>query len=210
MAHWTSHWTSEEVLVKDFYISFKPLTSEDKSSQLDVSSAVLKQVGDEAIYAVITGRPDGFFDFLREIVGIPRRFEFVMSSSQCIQRIGSPSEQIFSSSQIIGLNTITVGLVRPLKKAFISLLISISLLYYFSGFESGDIQWIWVAISLVLAFRAAYLFFIEKDYTIKISESGDPVVHFTVSPSFLESKSTIIPLEDLNKLLMIFRVLKAK
>jgi hypothetical protein len=74
----------------------------------------------------------------------------------------------------------------------------------------GDVDWFWTGFAVVSGLRAAFLFFIEKDYSVRISESGDPVVNFVVSPSFLESKSTIIPLHDLNRLLMIFRVLKTK
>ncbi len=61
---------------------------------------------------------------------------------------------------------------------------------------------------LILGLYVAYLFFIAKLNLVLISEAGNDVVAFIISPSFLESRSTDIPLEDLNRLPLIFRVLK--
>ncbi|WP_155799971.1 hypothetical protein [Porphyrobacter sp. AAP82] len=266
------HWASKKIVVRDFYISFKPMGADPNSRFIDLSDPIANQASDEAIYVAVTGRPAGLWNFIREHVGLSRRFEFVMSSSQCIQRLGSPTTQILSSSRIDGLNTITVGLVRPLVQAIIFGLLSLGLVIAAShkpdlagmgalsaaeaaaeadyesdsGYADGGASdartdetgmvpefeepstfgmtlslvnmvllgiapaWVWFMIALGLGLYAAYLFFIDKRNLVTVSESGDPVVGFIVSPSFLESQSTDIPLSELNKLPMIFRVLKDK
>lgn len=266
------HWASKKIVVRDSYISFKPMGADPNSRIIDLSDPIANQASDEAIYVAVTGRPAGLWSFIREHIGLSRRFEFVMSSSQCIQRLGSPTTQILSSSRIDGLNTITVGLVRPLVQAIILGLLSLSLVvaashktdmpgmtaladpaaaesydyggpsgYAYGGpnydepaemdpvpeFEEPSTfgmtlsllnmvllgiapAWVWFMVALGLGLYAAYLFFIDKRNLVTVSESGDPVVGFIVSPSFLESQSTDIPLSELNKLPMIFRVLKDK
>jgi len=268
-------WASKKVVVRDFYISFKPMGSDLGEAQIDLSEPISNQASDEAIYVAVTGRPAGLWNFIRELIGLSRRFEFVMSSSQCIQRLGSPSTQILSSSHLQGLNTITVGLFRPLIQAILITLLSLSLVIVASykpdvsslknlaaasvatasqegdddGPYVGSVEeqpalseaevsqgaledapsgvgmiftalnvmllsiapaWAWFVIALGLGIYAAYLFFIDKRNLVEVSESGEVVVGFIVSPSFLERRSTDIPLEDLNRLPMIFRVLKDK
>lgn len=270
------HWATIKIVVRDFYISFKPMGSDPAARTIDLSVPTTHQANGEAIYVAVTGRPAGLWQFIRELIGLSRRFEFVMSSSQCIQRLGSPSTQILSSSRLEGLNTITVGLVRPLIQAIVLALISLSLLiiashkpdlaamsamaptdvathklteesggsWYAHGVEDyknptqteaqrpaalvpeepskfGFVltllnmmligvapAWVWFVLALGLGVYAAYLFFVDKRNVVTLSESGEPVVGFIVSPSFLESQSTDIPLEQLNRLPMIFRVLK--
>jgi hypothetical protein len=271
-----AHWATKKVVVRDFYISFKPMGSDPNGKSIDLSNPITNQASDEAVYVAVTGRPAGLWSFIRELIGLSRRFEFVMSSSQCIQRLGSPSTQILSASRLDGLNTITVGLVRPLVQAIVLALISLSIviaashkpdLAAMSAMSSEDAAaeasanesagsgyayggpdydepaeaaaqdpvapaspepstigvvlsllnmmllgiapaWVWFLLALGIGVYAAYLFFIDKRNVVTLSESGEAVVGFVVSPSFLESKSTDIPLEDLNRLPMIFRVLK--
>lgn len=270
-----SHWAKKKVVVRDFYISFKPMGSDPYEGAVDLSEPMINQASDEAVYVAVTGRPAGLWSFIRELIGLSRRFEFVMSSSQCIQRIGSPSTQILSASRLEGLNTVTVGLVRPLVKAIVVALISLSMFIAVlykpdpaavsamsradlateapmegsagSGYAYGGPNYnepaeaaaqdslapepsaigivltllnmmllgiapagVWLIIALGIGGYAAYLFFIDKLNLVTLSESGEAVVGFIVSPSFLESKSTDIPLEYLNRLPMIFRVLKDK
>jgi hypothetical protein len=71
-----------------------------------------------------------------------------------------------------------------------------------------QLSWAWILVGLILGLYVAYLFFIAKLNLVLISEAGNDVVAFIISPSFLESRSTDIPLEDLNRLPLIFRVLK--
>lgn len=271
------HWATKKVVVRDFYVSFKPMGADPDKHWIDLSEPVIGQASDEAVYVALSGRPAGLLNFIREHIGLARRFEFVMSSSQCIQRIGSPSTQILSASTLDGLNTITVGLLRPLVRAILLALLSLSLLaaiaypaiesafadetfgltqngqdiesaqqdpsksfdkeeydvYSSEDDEASDIEavqsplvvggilgllnmflisfapsWVWILVGLVLGLYAAYLFFIAKLNLVLISEAGNDVVAFIISPSFLESRSTDIPLEDLNRLPLIFRVLK--
>jgi len=271
-----AHWATKKVVVRDFYISFKPMGSDPNGKSIDLSDPITNQASDEAIYVAVTGRPAGLWSFIRELIGLSRRFEFVMSSSQCVQRLGSPSTQILSSSRLEGLNTITVGLVRPLVQAILLALLSLTIVIAAShkpdlaamsamtaedtaaeastdesagsGYAYGGPNydeptqtaaqdpaalaspepstvgvvltllnmmligiapaWVWFLLALVIGLYAAYLFFIDKRNVVTLSESGQAVVGFVVSPSFLESQSTDIPLEDLNRLPMIFRVLK--
>ena len=271
-----AHWATKKVVVRDFYISFKPMGSDPNGKSIDLSDPITNQASDEAIYVAVTGRPAGLWSFIRELIGLSRRFEFVMSSSQCVQRLGSPSTQILSSSRLEGLNTITVGLVRPLVQAILLALLSLTIviaashkpdLAAMSAMTSADADaeastdeipgsgyayggpyldeptqtaaqdpeapassgpsavgviltllnmmligiapaWVWFLLALGIGVYAAYLFFIDKRNVVTLSESGQAVVGFVVSPSFLESQSTDIPLEDLNRLPMIFRVLK--
>jgi hypothetical protein len=271
-----AHWATKKVVVRDFYISFKPMGSDPNGKSIDLSNPITNQASDEAVYVAVTGRPAGLWSFIRELVGLSRRFEFVMSSSQCIQRLGSPSTQILSASRLDGLNTVTVGLVRPLVQALVLALISLSIVVVASykpdltamsamssadaaagaatdesaasGYAYGGADYdepgqmadqnplepvspepstigvvltllnmmllgiapagVWFLLALGIGGYSAYLFFIDKRNIVTLSESGEPVVGFVVSPSFLESKSTDIPLEDLNRLPMIFRVLK--
>lgn len=272
-----AHWATKKVVVRDFYISFKPMGSDPNGKSIDLSDPITSQASDEAIYVAVTGRPAGLWSFIRELIGLSRRFEFVMSSSQCIQRLGSPSTQILSSSRMEGLNTITVGLVRPLVQAIILALLSLTLAtaaLYKPDFVEADAlaeanaetvapsastapdygndgsdyndptqldalpdveepsalrmtfsgimailnllllgiapAWTWFGIALGIGIYAAYLFFVDKRNLVTLSESGEPVAGFIVSPSFLESHSTDIPLLELNRLPMIFRVLKDK
>jgi hypothetical protein len=252
--------------------------SDPHAKTIDLSAPITNQASDEAVYVAVTGRPAGLLSFIREFIGLSRRFEFVMTSSQCIQRLGSPSTQILSTSRLEGLNTITVGLVRPLVQAIVMALISLSILivasprsdlaamsamtaadsaaeastdesagsgYAFGGPNYDEPTqtaaqdpaalaspepsavgvvltllnmmllgiapaWVWWILALGVGVYAAYLFFIDKRNIVMVSESGEPVVGFVVSPSFLESQSTDIPLEHLNRLPMIFRVLKDK
>ncbi len=235
------HWATKKVVVRDFYISFKPMGSEPTGKTVDLSDPITNQASDEAIYVAVTGRPAGLWNFIREHIGLSRRFEFVMSSNQCIQRLGSPTTQILSSSQMNGLNTVTVGLVRPLVQAILLTLLSLILVIAASyepdltGLSSSALMeepsaiwtaisglliilnmmllgiasaWAWFVLALALGIYAAYLFFIDKRNIVTVSESGNDVVGFIVSPSFLESQSTDIPLEHLNRLPMIFHVLK--
>lgn len=271
------HWATKKVVVRDFYVSFKPMGADPDMHWIDLSEPVIGQASDEAVYVALSGRPAGLLNFIREHIGLARRFEFVMSSSQCIQRIGSPSTQILSASTLDGLNTITVGLLRPLVRAILLALLSLSLLaaiaypaiqsvfadeasdlsqngqdvksaqqdnlQYFDeneddpysswGGELSDAEvvqgpsmiggilgifntflisfapsWLWILFGIALGLYAAYIFFFEKLNLVLISEAGNDVVAFIVSPSFLESRSTDIPLEDLNRLPLIFRVLK--
>ena len=272
-----AHWATKKVVVRDFYISFKPMGSDPSGKSIDLSDPITNQASDEAIYVAVTGRPAGLWSFIRELIGLSRRFEFVMSSSQCVQRLGSPSTQILSSSRLEGLNTITVGLVRPLVQAILLALLSLTIViaashkpdlaamsamtsasadaealtdesagsgYAYEGpnydeaarrMQGADPAalaspepstvgvvltllnmmligiapaWVWFLLALGIGVYAAYLFFIDKRNVVTLSESGQAVVGFVVSPSFLESQSTDIPLEDLNRLPMIFRVLK--
>lgn len=246
---------------------------------IDLSAPVIGQASDEAVYVALSGRPAGLLNFIREHIGLARRFEFVISSSQCIQRIGSPSTQILSASTLDGLNTITVGLWRPLVRAILLALLSLSLLTIvaypvihstfadytpdltqadentesdqeessnfiyndkYDRYSSEDIatkeigveqspplagstldilnifltsfapSWFWLIVAIALGIYAAYLLFIAKLNLVEISEAGNSVVAFIVSPSFLESRNTDIPLEDLNRLPLIFRVLKSE
>lgn len=272
-----AHWAKKKIVVRDFYISFKPMGSDPGGKVIDLSDPITKQASDEAVYVAVTGRPAGLWSFIRELVGLSRRFEFVMSSSQCIQRLGSPTTQILSSSRIEGLNTIMVGLFRPLVQAILLALLSLSIVVaisYKPDVSAAEIAaaaaeadaamaaeaatddsayayadpnqlaptdaaapsdaasgpssltilltglnmlllsiaptWVWILVAFGTGIYAAYLFFIDKRNLITVSESGVDVVGFIVSPSFLESQSTDIPLEDLNRLPMIFRVLKDK
>lgn len=271
-----AHWATRKIVVRDFFISFKPMGSDPDGRSIDLSSPITNQASDEAIYVAVTGRPAGLWSFIREQIGLSRRFEFVMSTSQCIQRLGSPTTQILSSSRMEGLNTITVGVLRPLKQALLLAALSLFLVISAShkpdlgssrsaevtdvatdaeqnvasdsNFEAGQAgveaepnpareanpdgkistnigslftlanlillslapDSVWFVGALVSGIYAAYLFFIDKRNLVTVSESGEAVVGFVVSPSFLESQSTDIPLEDLNRLPMIFRVLKQK
>lgn len=273
------HWATKKVVVRDFYVSFKPMGADPDADWVDLSEPVIGQACDEAVYVALSGRPAGLLNFIREHIGLARRFEFVMSSSQCIQRIGSPSTQILSASTLDGLNTITVGLLRPLVRAILLALLSLSLLaaiaypaiqsafedetsslnqngqdiesaqqdpfksfdengyddYSSESDEISDIgavkspsiigvilglfnmfltsfapSWVWVLVGIALGLYAAYLLFIAKINLVTVSEAGNEVVAFIVSPSFLESRGTDIPLEDLNRLPLIFRVLKTQ
>ena len=47
--------------------------------------------------------------------------------------------------------------------------------------------WVWFVLALGIGVYAAYLFFIDKRNLVTLSESGEAVVGFIVSPSFLES-----------------------
>lgn len=270
------HWATKKIVVRDFYISFKPMGTDPAARKIDLSAPIVNQANDESVYVAVTGRPAGLWQFIRELIGLSRRFEFVMSSSQCIQRLGSPSTQILSSSRLDGLNTITVGLVRPLVQAIVLAILSLSIVIIAShkpdpaamdamaptaeataaameesggsGYAYGGPNyeeptqtesqspaapppeepskigvvltllnmmligiapaWVWFVLALGIGVYSAYLFFIDKRNLVTLSESGEPVVGFIVSPSFLESQSTDIPLEELNRLPMIFRVLK--
>jgi hypothetical protein len=71
-------------------------------------------------------------------------------------------------------------------------------------------NWAWNLLALAMGIFASYLFFIAKRNVVTVSESGEAVVGFVVSPSLLESKSTDIPLEELNRIPLIFRVLKSQ
>lgn len=211
-----AHWAANKIVLRDFFISFKPMGSDPNGGTIDLSYHIANQASDEAIYVAVTGRPAGLWNFIREHIGLSRRFEFVMTSSQCIQRLGSPSTQILSSSRMEGLNTITVGLVRPLVQAIVLALISLSLVIATTVTVLNMLllgiapAWAWFLLALGIGIYAAYLFFIDKRNIVTVSESGEAVVGFIVSPSFLESRSTDIPLEELNRILLIFRVLKDK
>ncbi|MBU6268129.1 MAG: hypothetical protein KGN34_11355 [Sphingomonadales bacterium] len=110
-------WGQQKIVVRDYYVSFEPLGTDDQSAGIDLSQPVAELSLEDPIYAVITGRPAGLINFLREFVGLSRRFEFVLSKSQVIVRLGSLSVQELSLSKLRGLNTITVGLIRPVKAA---------------------------------------------------------------------------------------------
>lgn len=260
-----SHWSARRVVVRDFYISLKPLGSDGRKYGMDISAPAFGQAEGEAVYVVITGRPAGLVNFIREHIGLSRRFEFLITNRQCIERIGSPSTQVLSTSRICGLNTFRVGLIRPLREsafvmflAFLSFLAGLHLIpspqsfsppnggveqqkidplvgqeVYDSASSSNAIAEVvtedkggegaqmgrsspttgsdifFIISSVVLSVYAAYLFFVAKRNWISASEGGESVVDFMISPSLLESKSTDIPLQELNRIPLIFNALKS-
>lgn len=110
-------WFTRKIVVRDHYISFEPLAGSGLRGGLDLSAPVSELTSGEPLYVAILGRPAGLIAFIREHLGIGRRFEFVLSKNQALMRLGSPSVQALTLSKLRGLNSITVGVVRPLKSA---------------------------------------------------------------------------------------------
>lgn len=218
-------WTNRKVVVKDYFISFEPLDQENGAHDIDLSQPIAKIAEGDPIYVVITGRPAGLINFIREHIGLSRRFEFVLSKTQAVVRLGSMSLQVQSVSKLKGLNTIAVGLRRPIAAAlivaFLSLILTFGALHGSDDAQSPSSLMIAAtfgsffaksAFALMLAVAgwiwAAYLFFVSQRAFLAISEAGESVVQFVISPSLLEARNSNLPLEELNKIALIFRVLK--
>jgi hypothetical protein len=68
------HWTTRKVVVRDFYIYFKPMGADPDKHWIDLSAPVIGQANDEAAYIALSGRPAGLLDFIRKHIGLGRRF----------------------------------------------------------------------------------------------------------------------------------------
>lgn len=236
-------WFTRKIVVRDHYISFEPLTGSGLRGGLDLSGPVSELTSGEPLYVAILGRPAGLIAFIREHLGIGRRFEFVLSKNQALMRLGSPSVQALTLSKLKGLNSVTVGVVRPLKSALawaaIALFLMLGALAPASalkpnggtagseavasnlqfgegqegdgsgaGEEEAPPRLLLGGLALGALLIAGFRLFISKETFLELSEGGERVIAFVISPSLLEKKDTDVSVADLNRIAQVFRVMK--
>jgi hypothetical protein len=208
-------WLQRPVVLDVVYISFDPVLVQSMPKSMAFSAPVRDVSQGEPIYVALSGRPSGVLNVLLKLAGIGRRFEFLMSKTQVVTRIGSTSLQVMSISKLEGLNTITVALVRSLRAAIAWLLLFLGFLGVRSALAVGWLtqsdpspgdRYLWMAALSVSAVAAAYNFFVGRSYHISFDEAGEEVASFVVSPSLFEGTS--LSLQQLTQIAQIFRVLK--
>lgn len=226
-------WLTTKIVVRECYVSFDPVDS-DAALPVDLSTPMREISSGEPIYAIITGRPAGIVNYLMQFVGLNRRFEFVISATQVCTRMSSTSSQIMSVSKLTGLNSVGVGLRRAVYQFLFFLILAI-LSFGMAGYSKGQIEqeysnnnlydgdmtnslaarstdllsnnvWLFSILATFFLLVAFYKLFLDRLFVILMSEGGENVVNFVLSPSLIERGA--ISAEDVQKVGQLFRVLK--
>jgi hypothetical protein len=203
---------SYKLVLRAFRIGFEPMSEGSDVNGHALSQPIVDLLQGEAKYAVIIGRPAGLINFLREGIGLSRRFEFALSKRQAVLRMASLTSHALQCSKLEGLNSTTVSQQRlnPLI-LFVQYLITVSILSFLwisiTYDESGLLMFSFLVFCAFL-----YYYIICKVTVISFSEGGDEAMKFAIYPAFLERltgrEGLDMPLEDANRLVQIFRVLK--
>jgi hypothetical protein len=205
-------WSVYRLVLRGYRIGFEPIDENEPINSDTLSGHLRELLLDDPKFAVIIGRPAGLFNFLREFIGLGRRFEFVLSRNQATTRYGSLTSQSLKLSKLGALGAITVDrskrnpLLLFLQWAVLNALISRP--SPLNDFNPGGGA-VLIGLFLTVWFIGYYIL----TTVTEISLIGDKAtIKFIIFPPLLERLSghsgLDMPLADANRLAQIFRVLK--
>lgn len=205
---------SHKLVLRGYRIDFEPMAEGSDINGLTLSQPVQDLLQGDAKYGVIIGRPAGLINYMREGMGLSRRFEFAISKRQTALRMASFTSHALQCSKLDGLNSITVAQKRlnPLI-LFIQFLVTAAIanFIWISLMGGGDISEL---LTLLIFAGFVYYFVICKVTFVAFSEGGAETMKFAIYPAFLErifgGGGLDMPLDDANRLVQIFRVLKER
>lgn len=217
------NWRLKHFVLSDFYISYQPLQAKGLRDgeaalplQLTTSSAML--AGSEPAYIALLGRPAGFINWLLSRLGFLRRLEFVLTQRQAIYSLTSVSSFESHVSEIAGLNSIVVSIVRPVRQVVAWLVVALALFYARSQVsyglattaEAADVidhaRLLLLFLAIIPVAYAAYLFFAKRITMLAFSEGGQTTIAMGFVPSVVEGKS--VDAKSLLQIPKIFHALK--
>lgn len=204
-------WSAYRIVLRGYAIGFDPVADDGPIGQDHLSEPVRAVLGDEPKFAVIVGRPAGMINFVREMIGIPRRFEFALSSRQAVIRFGSVTHHSLKLTKLTGLEAIEVQ--RDKRNPLFLLLVWFVLTSLFTtpspmnGYDPGGGAFVFSI--LIAAFLVGY--YILTTVT-QVSLIGEDKIRFSIYPPLLERLSgrslPDITLAEVNQMVQIFRILK--
>lgn len=204
-------WKSYRIVLRGHAIGFDAVSDDTPVGSDYLSEPVRTVLGDDPRFAVLIGRPAGFINFVREMIGIPRRFEFVLASRQAVIRHGSVTHQSIKLAKLSSLGSVDVQ--RDKRNPLFLLLVWMVLTAFFStpspmnGYNPGGAA---MFFSLLLAvFLIGY--YVLTTVT-EISLTGEDKIRFSIYPPLLERLSgrnlPDVTLADTVQIVQIFRILK--
>ena len=205
---------AHKLVLRGYRIDFEPMAEGSDVNGLTLSQPIQDLLQGDAKYAVIIGRPAGIINYMRESIGLSRRFEFAFSKRQTALRMASFTSHELQCSKLDGLNSITVAQKRlnPLIM-FVQFLVTAAIanFIWMTLFGGGDISSL---LTLLIFGSFVYYYIICKVTFVAFSESGNEAMKFAIYPAFLErifgGGGLDMPLDDANRLVQIFRVLKER
>ncbi len=206
-------WTTQKLVLRAHRVSFEPMQSTSEVNGIPLSDTSKDLSQGEPVFAVIVGRPAGLINFLREGVGLSRRFEFLFSRNQAMTRFASFTSHSVHCARLEGLNSIEVSRSRPNPLTLFGPFFLIFVIVYVisAAMTGGDDSDGLTAGFLAFAGCALY-YFTQRVTRVSLREAGNPEIRFDIYPPILERifgrAAPEMPLEDANRLVQIFRVLR--
>lgn len=203
-ARFSGSWTTQKLVLRGHRIAFDPLAPHSPVNGFQLSDQVEALLQGDPKFAVIIGRPAGLINFMREGVGLARRFEFVLSKEHVVIRRDSFTTNYQHLSKLEGLSAVSVAWVRPnaLKLLIIACLAAIPLSVV------GGI----LGLLLTLG-AAAYWWYTQRVVRVDLMQAGESEVSFEIHPPLMERlfgrEVLSVSQDDTSRLVQIFRVLKS-
>jgi hypothetical protein len=205
-------WMTQKLVLRGHYIGFAPLADGAEVNGFARSPEIVGLTAGEPVYAVIIGRPAGLINFLREGIGLARRFEFVLSKGQVITRYNSLTRQDVQCAKLSGLEALHIKRQGPNPLSVLMVLLVSSFIFggifaLLIGNSEGIVGGLWLGVPAALLY-----YWTQRVMVIEFKDPGKAAVQFHVYPPLLERLSgrpaIELPLEDGYRLIQIFRVLK--
>ncbi len=203
--------TPNRLVLRSYRIDFGPQHAASDVNGHALSDVATGLLGDEPVFAAIIGRPAGLTNFIREGMGLSKRFEFALTDRQAILRMGSLSSHELQCSKLKGLNSAMVAQRRlhPLI-LFVQFLIVTAVINYAFIMLFGESAGIGLSLLIFLGFVVYW--FICKVTVIEFFEGGQKHIAFTIYPAMLEritgQTGLDMPQYDANRLVQLFNSLK--
>lgn len=201
-----------KLVLRGFRIAFEPAPATTEVSGLTLSEPVGNLLSGEPVYAAIVGRPAGLINFLREGIGLSRRFEFALSKRQAAVRWASFSSHSLQCAKLSGISALEVTqrrlnpLLLLLQFALITIPLNTAVADTAGAYDGYPL------LTFLIFCGFAYYYFVCRITLFSFTEAGESVVKFAVYPALLERLTgrtgLDMPLDDANRLVQIFRVLK--
>jgi hypothetical protein len=206
-------WATQKLVLRAHHISFEPLPPNSEVGGIPLSDTARDLSQGEPLFAVVIGRPAGLINFLREGVGLSRRFEFVFSRNQAMTRYASFTTHALHCARLEGLNSIEVSRKRPNPlMLFGPFLLIFAIVYAISAVMTGGDDSDGITAGFVALAGCALYYFTQRVTRVSLREAGNPEICFEIFPPILERlfgrSAPELPLEDANRIVQIFRVLK--
>lgn len=204
-------WINRKLVMRGYYVAFEPIADGAPVGGYSLSETMTGLMQGDAKFAIVIGRPAGLLNFLREGMGLSRRLEFVLGKSQVAVRYASFTTQSLQCAKLKGLNTIQVDRQKPNP---LGLILPFLLIAGIFGMVAALAESEGLAtIGVLLAALICITYYLTQRVTrFTFSESGQPEVRFEVYPPILERlagrEAPELPLEDADRVVQIFRVLK--
>lgn len=192
------HWSGHRLVLRGHRIGFEPHPAGAQVNGYELSEQAEDLMRGDPKFAIVIGRPAGLINFLREGIGLARRFEFVLGKDNAIFRIDSFTTNVQMLCKLEGLTAMNVAWVRP----NILKLILVNLVF---GLTTG------VGLLITLPVTI-YWWITQREVRVTLMAHGEIQLLFFISPPFLERLTgrpvLAITQEDTSRLVQIFRVIK--